>query len=356
MKKQLQDYGKSFSFVGLVVATLFFAGSVTPSLLPRPYFVQGILSGVSLAIGYAVGVASVWSWQFLELQRPGPKLERWSKRVTMVIVTTIVIVCVWRMTQWQNSIREVMELPRIDSAYPMRFFLMAIVLGCLLVGMGRLILAAGARLSRSLNRYLPRRIAIASSAVVVSSGVIFIANGLVAKGLLNLADQFFLRADEFIDEGMEQPVNAFACGSPDSLIDWETIGRCGKDFIVGGPTFETISEFKSEEATQPIRVYVGLRTAEDEEDRATLALEELKRVGAFNRKVMVIATPTGTGWLDEGAVDTIEYMHGGDTAIVCTQYSYLPSWITILVDPNRSIDPLRSRSVHVRLRPLEDAA
>ncbi len=29
-------------------------------------------------------------------------------------------------------------------------------------------------------------------------------------------------------------------------------------------------------------------------------------------------------------------MHRGDTAIVSMQYSYLPSWITILVDPQRS--------------------
>ena len=67
-----------------------------------------------------------------------------------------------------------------------------------------------------------------------------------------------------------------------------------------------------------------------------LALEELIRVGGFDRSVLVVATPTGTGWLDPGAVDTLEYLHAGDTAIVTMQYSYLPSWLTILVDPKRS--------------------
>jgi uncharacterized membrane protein len=47
-------------------------------------------------------------------------------------------------------------------------------------------------------------------------------------------------------------------------------------------------------------------------------------VGGFERSVLVVATPTGSGWLDNGAVDTLEYLHGGDTAIVATQYSYLP--------------------------------
>ena len=65
-----------------------------------------------------------------------------------------------------------------------------------------------------------------------------------------------------------------------------------------------------------------------------MALEELKRVGGFDRSVLVVATPTGTGWLDQNAVDTLEYLHGGDTAIVSMQYSYLPSWLTILVEPD----------------------
>ncbi len=42
------------------------------------------------------------------------------------------------------------------------------------------------------------------------------------------------------------------------------------------------------------------------------------------------------------AVNTLEYLHGGDTAIVSIQYSYLPSWMTIIVDPKRSIEAARA--------------
>ena len=77
------------------------------------------------------------------------------------------------------------------------------------------------------------------------------------------------------------------------------------------------------------------------EERADLAFEELKRVGGFDRSLLIVATPTGTGWLDPGAVDTVEYLHAGDTAIVSMQYSYLPSWMTILVDPMRSRESAR---------------
>ena len=56
LQSYLKRYSASFSFVGLVFATLLFAASLSPSLLPRPYLVQGLLSGLSTAVGYGVGV------------------------------------------------------------------------------------------------------------------------------------------------------------------------------------------------------------------------------------------------------------------------------------------------------------
>ena len=41
---------------GLVVATLFFAASLTPSLTPRITIAQAVLSGLCLAAGYGLGV------------------------------------------------------------------------------------------------------------------------------------------------------------------------------------------------------------------------------------------------------------------------------------------------------------
>jgi uncharacterized membrane protein len=47
---------------------------------------------------------------------------------------------------------------------------------------------------------------------------------------------------------------------------------------------------------------------------------------------------TGTGWVDEHAVDPLEYMFNGDTATVAMQYSYLPSWLSFLIDRERAED------------------
>ena len=47
-------------------------------------------------------------------------------------------------------------------------------------------------------------------------------------------------------------------------------------------------------------------------------------------------TTTGTGWVDENVADSIEFLHNGDTAQVAMQYSYLPSWVSFLVDTSKA--------------------
>ncbi|KAG1533994.1 hypothetical protein G6F50_015685 [Rhizopus delemar] len=68
--------------------------------------------------------------------------------------------------------------------------------------------------------------------------------------------------------------------------------------------------------------------------RARLALEELKRVGAFKRSALVVVTPTGTGWIDPAAMDAVEYLLHGDVASVAIQYSYLSSPLSLLAQPD----------------------
>jgi uncharacterized membrane protein len=95
-------------------------------------------------------------------------------------------------------------------------------------------------------------------------------------------------------------------------------------------------------AMEPLRVYVGLNSAETLEQRAELALAELKRVRAFDRAVLVIATPTGTGWVDPAGMAPLEILHRGDVASVSVQYSYLPSWLSLLIEPDYGSDTARA--------------
>ncbi len=63
-----------------------------------------------------------------------------------------------------------------------------------------------------------------------------------------------------------------------------------------------------------------------------MAARELQRTGGLDRAVVAVATTTGTGWINEAEADALEYMYNGDSAIVSMQYSFLPSWISFLVD------------------------
>jgi uncharacterized membrane protein len=341
MRKLLSSvsrYSATFSFWGLTVATLFFAASLAPSLLPRNFFVQGILSGFALAVGYGVGVFLVWLWQYLELRRPGEKLERTSKGITTVVVGILAVYFLWRETIWQNSLRALMEMEPVEASFPWQVALIAALTGLVLIAAVRGLVGVWRFLDRKISRVVPRRVSHGVSLIVVVLGLFLLANDVVAKLALHAADASFRELDALVEDGVEQPTDEAASGSPESLIEWDAIGRRGKEFVVAGPTQKEISEFLGREAQRPLRVYVGLNSRETAQERAQLALEELVRVGGFERSVLVVATPTGTGWLDPGAVDTLEYLHAGDTAIVCTQYSYLPSWITILVEPEHPRD------------------
>ncbi len=341
LKKWFLRYGRSFSFVGLVFATLFFAASVTPSLLPRNLIFQGLLSGFAIAFGYGIGVALLSLYGYLEIPVPDQAIQSRLKWVTAVIVALTFVYHLRQMTYGQNSLRMLMDMEPLASAYPFRTAAIAIAFGAILIAAGRTVQLSLRIISRKLRRFLPRRIAFLLSVTIVGFLLFFVGNGVIARGLLNAADRFFLAADELIDEDVEQPSDPMACGSAESMVPWDSIGRRGKNFIAGGPSKSDLDQFWEAERMQPLRVYVGMRSAETKREQAKLALEELKRVGGFDRSVLIVATPTGTGWLDPGAVDTVEYLHGGDTAIVSMQYSYLPSWITILVDPERSIESAR---------------
>ena len=325
-----------FSYVGLAFGTLFFCVSLTPSLLPREFIVQGIESGFALAIGYGVGVSFVWLAQLFEVPQLPPKWERMTKRVTTGCVGVIVVVALYRATVWQNSIRELMEMPPLENVYAPYVVLLAVLCALLLVMAARLFWMGHGVVDRRLKQYLPPRVSNLLSILIVIVILFTVTNRLVIRQLLNAANQAFLEIDQRVDDGMDPPEDALASGSAASLIDWNTIGRQGKNFILSGPNTEEIEGFLERPAKQPIRVYVGLAAFDTPEERAQLALDELIRAGGFDRSTLVVANPTGTGWLQPEAVDTLEYLHAGDTAIVSMQYSYLPSWMTILVDTEGS--------------------
>lgn len=332
----------AFSFPGLVAAGLLFALSLTPSLLPRTYIMQGVLSGIALAVGYGIGVLLAWLWRFLELPQPRARARTALAVGSASVVIALAAIALWRLTIWQDSVRQLMSMPSV-SAYRLRVVLIAFVAAALFITFARILRVCFNAANRVVNRVAPRRVSSVLSVLIVGTLLVLVARGVLFRSALRAADEAFLRVDKYDDQSaIPRPTDAQSTGGPASLVPWETIGRRGKEFLVTGPDAEKLEAFRGAPALRPVRVYVGLRSAATKEERAALALEELKRAGGFERSVLVIATPTGTGWLEPAAFDTLEHLHAGDTAVVSMQYSYLPSWLTILVDPERSIDSARA--------------
>ena len=81
----------------------------------------------------------------------------------------------------------------------------------------------------------------------------------------------------------------------------------------------------------------------DPSARAEFAVDELRRARAFDRPHLVVAVPTGSGWVDAAAVRGFENRWGDDLAIVAQQYSDMPSWAAFVLDRGAAEEEGRRR-------------
>jgi uncharacterized membrane protein len=321
---------------GLLGAGLLFALSMAPSLIPRDAVIQGVLSGVTAAVGFWFGLTAIWLWTFFELPFLTGGLAKAVRFVVSALTILLIGYSLWHAAEWQDSLRDFLGLEPLEDIYTPIVVLIAIPVALLVREFGRIFSWTTRTISRLLDRIVPRRVSLIIGILLAAFLLIHLGLGTVGRLTLESLDAMFLALDQLIDDDLVPPSEDFAIGSATSLISWEDLGRQGRRFVVSGPNREAIENLTGSAAIRPVRVYVGLGAAETPEERANLAVEEMKRVGAFDRSLLVVAIPTGTGWIDEAAVDTLEYLHRGDTAIVAQQYSYLTSYISLFVEPGYS--------------------
>ena len=325
---------RSLSLLGMVLGLIFFAASLTPSLMPRSYLVQGLLSGISAGVGYMIGTALTWLWIYLQLPVPkrSLKLARWSIGIACLLLC---LAALWHATFWQNSIRILWKMPPIASADPYWLAAVAAVTFLIALIVGRLFRVASLLFSQWLARVVPRRLSKVIGALIAVALFWSIGQGILLRFALDTADASFKQADALIEDDQPMPQADMKTGSSASLVAWQGLGRQGRYFVASGPGAGNISSFWNGPAKQPLRIYVGLNNAETSKERAALALKEMIRQGAFDRSMLVVIVPTGTGWIDPAAVDTLEYVQHGDVASVAVQYSYLTSWMSLLFEPQQ---------------------
>ena len=331
-RQGIQRWTASFGFGELVVGWAFLNLSMTPSLLPRGQLLQGILSGIATAFGYGIGTGLLAIWRYLELPEPPVHRRPLIRRIVFAVMAIATIWYMAHLVDWQNNLRRIFGMdPVNDITFAVVVVLIALVVAALLIALFRLIARVVGRFAHWGNQLLPRRVGRVLGLAVGIALVVFLVNGVLLNSLVDVAQQAFAIQNGTHEDGVDQPTSPLRSGSPESLATWDSLGQPGRKWVARGPTAEQINEYSGGDAIEPIRVYVGLDSADSVGERAELALEELKRTGAFAREVLVIATSTGSGGIDPNGTRAIEYMHNGDTGIMrCTTWAAMQRALAVV--------------------------
>ena len=156
-----------FAVLPLLLGLVFFSASLTPSLIPRPWIVQGALAGLVTAIGYVIGQLVLAAWRAIEL----PHLSGRAAVVAHVVVA-VPVVGLWinnltKAADWQDSIRTHVGLEPTEEfhIFAMLGVALAVFLICFAIGLA--VQWIFDILRRRLYRVMPMRTAITSKSIKV---------------------------------------------------------------------------------------------------------------------------------------------------------------------------------------------
>lgn len=305
---------------------------------------------MSLTSGYAVGTTLGWLFRKLGFDLDLSPTQR--RRLWLIggsVAAVVIVVLMVLGARWQNDIRELMGMDPLGPSYGF-VVIVATLIASILLLVARLVRAAARGVGRLVARSrMPMPVARLSGGVFVAVLLVGAIDGLIHRGLLNTMESIYSVVDEGTAEGVVEPDAPERSGSPESPVGWDTLGLQGRTFVAGGRSTEELAAFAATrgvdiEVRYPIRAYAGLASTEgDLDDVAALVVSELDRTNAWDRSVLVVTTTTGTGWVDPAMAESIELLHGGDTAIAAMQYSFLPSWVSFVAD--RATPPQAGRAL-----------
>jgi uncharacterized membrane protein len=299
------------------------------------------LAAVAASVGYEITLFARGIWRYLELPEPKGRICRVWLLAAIGISLAIIVYSLAKAASWQNATRAAVGLPPLETAAPLFIVTVGLLIALVFWLIFRMAGAARRAVAAILQKVLPRRVGVVLSVVLVGWFLWAIVDGALVRNAFRAADASLLAADMMLEPDIEKPMAPEKTGSSQSLVRWEEMGRWGRNYVATAPTAKEIADFSPGNAIDPVRVYVGRRSGDTAEERAQLALRELIRAGGFERSALVVVVPTGTGWMDPGAYDTLDFMLGGDVATVAVQYSYLSSFLALLAHPDYGVDQAR---------------
>ena len=199
-------------------------------------------------------------------------------------------------------------------------------LAVVIVGNG---LGAGFKASRSrFERFFGPGVAHTAVARLANAAVW----GAGVAGLYSAGVGYVARSNEKLEPAYsEPPTHAFSSGGPTSISPFSELGLQGRRFVTDVVTPEQIESVMGEPASaHPIRAFVGVNSDPIyPSGRSEMMMDELERLGAFSRRYLLLVSPTGTGWVDQTMIESVEFLTRGDVATACIQYGRGPSFLEV---------------------------
>lgn len=339
---------RQLSLPGLTLALVFLWVALSPSLLPRVWWVTAVNVGVSLTYGYVIGdlLGRFFSWlaRRADLRVELNARSDWALRVLWLLLLVVASIAVWsRSVRQQHEIMLMAGVPRGGPTSQLVGVLVGVALFALLILIGRGILRLWRGVQRLIDRVLPRFLVPAAATALVAALILFVSNDVVYRNGMNWALGNAQQLNQSAPEGRTAPTESERSGSPTSLESWDSLGRDGQSFVADGPRASDITAATGATALEPIRIYTGKMVHDDPQEAAEAAVADLVRAGGLDRSIVHVTTSTGTGFVQEWSMQALEYLTGGDVATISMQYSYFPSGLAYVSD--RDTPPLAGQAL-----------
>ncbi|WP_293776554.1 alpha/beta-hydrolase family protein [uncultured Corynebacterium sp.] len=346
---------------GLFGAEVATWAAISPSLLPRPWWV----TAANVAIGQGAGHLAATTAAFatkrglsLAGRRPQDHVGPTTRRFTYYALGVGTFIAGIRSLR--NQSEQARLVSKLNDRGPQSAALGMVVgtagYGVLLI-VGEAAQIAVTQLSHQVQRWLPRWIAWPLAGGAVGFAAAVISDRMVWRRLLRKASIQGLALNKLVYPGSAMPWEPERSGSPWPHEPWTAVGSQGRAFLDRGPRAQDIKEVMHfERAHEPIRIYIGLIRGRGPRAAARHAVVEMDRTGAFHRDTIVLQMPSGSGWINNYSVSGYEFLTRGNCATVALQFDYLPSMFSYLVDKNLSRTFAREliAAVHARLELLPE--
>lgn len=165
---------------------------------------------------------------------------------------------------------------------------------------------------------------------MIGHGVALTGMGVAGAVALTQVRRRISRRDDVVEPAYPAPpTSRHVSAGPRSGIGFDTIGKEGRRFVLMALTAADITRVMGEPARDPVRVVAGYEAAPTVAGRTALALADLEALGGYERGLIMVAAPTGVGYVNYVVAEALEYLTRGDCAIVVPQYALSPSALAL---------------------------